>query len=65
MYGLTIENVLKFVYEIPDTQNAFSGRQAGNVIPPMHIFRRILMNIELMDGTPPGLVYMYTICLAG
>lgn len=30
---------------------------SGNFIPPMFIFRRKRMKIELMDGAPPGSVY--------
>lgn len=30
---------------------------AGNFIPPMFIFRRLRMKLELMDGAPPGSAY--------
>ncbi|CAF4891595.1 unnamed protein product [Pieris macdunnoughi] len=33
------------------------GSATGNFIPPMFIFRRVRMKMELMDGAPPGSAY--------
>ncbi|CAH1985659.1 unnamed protein product [Acanthoscelides obtectus] len=39
------------------TTAVICGSAGGNFIPPMLIFRRLRMKIELMDGTPPCSVY--------
>ncbi|CAF4935193.1 unnamed protein product [Pieris macdunnoughi] len=33
------------------------GSATGNFIPPMFIFRKVRMKMELMDGAPPGSAY--------